>query len=476
AKVVYGDTSESEPVTVTYNVTPNDADQYTPTVPAKTKVDDPTSLTADEKKTIEDKIVEANKDKLPEGTGVTVANDGTATITYPDKSVDKISGNKLVEEKKSADKLDPTVKAKTKVDDPTKLTDDEKKEVEDNIRDNNPGLPEGTKIDVGDNGDTTITYPDKSVDTIEGNKLVEEKTSAEKPDPTVPAKTKVDDPTKLTNDEKKEVEDNIRDNNPGLPEGTKIDVSDNGDTTITYPDKSVVTILGNKLVEEKKSAENLDPTVPAKTKVDDPTKLTNDEKKEVEDKVTEANKDKFPEGTEVTVDDDGTVTINYPDGSQDTIPGDQVVEAKTDADKTNPTVLGTKVKVKDPNNLTDEEKQQVKESIENANKDQFPEGTQVTIGNDGTATITYPDGSQDVIPGSQLVTKQGSDVANTGDVKNNGQGTTASIQGVTADTTAKKLPQTGEQDTSATAATGLGLIILSLLGLFGLGSKKRKED
>ena len=553
AKVVYGDTSESEPVTVTYNVTPNDADQYTPTVPAKTKVDDPTkltadekkevedkvteankdqfpagtqvtigndgtatitypdksvdtiegkklveeknsaekldptvpaktkvdnptSLTADEKKTIEDKIVEANKDKFPEGTGVTVANDGTATITYPDKSVDTIEGKKLVEEKTSAEKLDPTVPAKTKVDDSTKLTDDEKKEVEDNIRANNPGLPEGTKIKVGDNGDTTITYPDTSVDTIPGKKLVEEKNSSEKLDPTVKDKTKVDDPTKLTDDEKKEVEDNIRSNNPGLPEGTKIDVGDNGDTTITYPDTSVDTITGDKLVEEKTSAENLDPTVKAKTKVDDPTKLTNDEKKEVEDKVTEANKDKFPEGTEVTVDDDGTVTINYPDGSQDTIPGDQVVEAKTDADKTNPTVLGTKVKVKDSNNLTDEEKQQVKESIENANKDQFSEGTQVTIGNDGTATITYPDGSQDVIPGSQLVTKQGSDVANTGDVKNNGQGTTASIQGVTADTTAKKLPQTGEQDTSATAATGLGLIILSLLGLFGLGSKKRKED
>ncbi|EKW98438.1 hypothetical protein, partial [Ligilactobacillus saerimneri] len=68
-----------------------------------------------------------------------------------------------------------------------------------------------------------------------------------------------------------------------------------------------------------------------------PKKLTDDEKKEVAGKVTEANKDKFPEKTEVTVADDGTVTINYPDGSQDTIPGDQVVEAKKDADKTNPT-------------------------------------------------------------------------------------------------------------------------------------------
>ena len=56
AKVVYGDQSESEPVTVTYNVTPNDADQYTPTVKAKTKVDDPTKLTNDEKKEVEDNI------------------------------------------------------------------------------------------------------------------------------------------------------------------------------------------------------------------------------------------------------------------------------------------------------------------------------------------------------------------------------------------------------------------------------------
>ena len=331
---------------------------------------------------------------------------------------------------------------------------------------------------MGDNGDTTITYPDKSVGTILGNQLVEEKnSSAEKLNPTVPAKTKVDDSTKLTNDEKKEVEDKVTEaNKDKFPEGTEVTVDDDGTVTINYPDGSQDTIPGDQVVEAKKDADKTNPTVPAKTKVDDPTKLTADEKKEVADKVTEANKDKFPEKTEVTVADDGKVTINYPDGSQDTIPGDQVVEAKKDADKTNPTVLGTKVGVKDPNNLTDEEKQQVKESIENANKYQFPAGTQVTIGNDGTATITYPDGSQDVIPGSQLVTKQGSDVANTGDVKNNGQGTTASIQGVTADTTAKKLPQTGEQDTSATAATGLGLIILSLLGLFGLGSKKRKED
>ncbi|WP_191991120.1 DUF1542 domain-containing protein [Limosilactobacillus reuteri] len=192
---------------------------------------------------------------------------GTYTIDHHDEYV-------YVVEKTSAE-LDPTVKDKTKVDDPKKLTNDEKKEVEDNIRANNPGLPENTKIDVGDNGDTTITYPDKSVDTITGDKLVEEKTSAEL-DPTVKDKTKVDDPKKLTNDEKKEVEDNIRANNPGLPENTKIDVGDNGDTTITYPDKSVDTITGDKLVEEKTSPDTSATKDAAKNAIDQAAQAKND--------------------------------------------------------------------------------------------------------------------------------------------------------------------------------------------------------
>ncbi|MBM6813235.1 YSIRK-type signal peptide-containing protein, partial [Limosilactobacillus reuteri] len=52
---------------------------------------------------------------------------GTYTIDHHDEYV-------YVVKKTSAEKLDPTVKAKTKVDDKTKLTDDEKKEVEGNIR------------------------------------------------------------------------------------------------------------------------------------------------------------------------------------------------------------------------------------------------------------------------------------------------------------------------------------------------------
>src|SRR5699024_12531927 len=155
--------------------------------------------------------------------------------------------------------LAQTVKLKNKIDDPTNPTRRYTEQVEDNIRANTPGLPENTKIEVGDNGDTTITYPDKSVDTITGDKLVEEKTSAEKLDPTVKAKTKVDDKTKLTDDEKKEVEDNIRANNPGLPKETKIEVGDNGDRSEEHREGKDDTITGDKQDEEKNTAEKLDP-------------------------------------------------------------------------------------------------------------------------------------------------------------------------------------------------------------------------
>ncbi|MBL1072413.1 hypothetical protein, partial [Lactobacillus kitasatonis] len=40
---------------------------------------------------------------------------------------------------------------------------------------------------------------------------------------------------------------------------------------------------------------------------------------------------------------------------------------------------------------------------EDANKGNFPDGTTVTVGPDGTATINYKDTSSETIPGSDLV-------------------------------------------------------------------------
>ena len=47
-------------------------------------------------------------------------------------------------------------------------------------------------------------------------------------------------------------------------------------------------------------------------------------------------------------------------------------ELTIEGDKITPTVPGDKVTVKDPSHLTDDEKNQVKNNVDNANKDKFP--------------------------------------------------------------------------------------------------------
>src|SRR5699024_4212679 len=220
-------------------------------------------------------------------------------------------------------------------------------------------LPEGSKVTVGDNGDVTVTYPDGSKDTIPGDKVVQGKSDAEKNEQKVTRdKEKVDNTNKLTEDEKSEVVKAVEDANKDengkstLPDGTTVTVGDNGDVTVTYPDGSKDTIPGDKVVEGKTTteSENNEPKVPGdKVKVDDPNKLTEDEKSEVVKAVEDANKDEngkstLPEGSKVTVGDNGDVTVTYPDGSKDTIPGDKVVEGKSDAENNEPKVPGDKVK------------------------------------------------------------------------------------------------------------------------------------
>ncbi len=219
------------------------------------------------------------------------------------------------------------------------------------------------------------------------------------------------------------------------------------------------------------------PSEDDKVKVDDSTKLTDGEKEDVVKAVEDANKDDngnstLPDGTKITVGDNGDVTVTYPDGSKDTIPGDKVVEGKTDADKTDVTVPGTKVEVGDPTKLTDGEKGQVEEAIKDANPN-LPDGTKITVADDGTATITYPDGSVDQISAADLITKPtAADQAGkgTGTTTTNGQGAPAG-QGK-ADQ-AKTLPQTGNEQGSLLAASGLGML---LLGMLWLGGKRKKED
>ncbi|WP_170243489.1 LPXTG cell wall anchor domain-containing protein, partial [Streptococcus suis] len=127
--------------------------------------------------------------------------------------------------------------------------DDEKKAVEDAIKESNPNLPDGTTITVDKDGTATIKYPDGSTDVIPGKDLVRPATDADKTTPVVPTdKVPAKDPNNLTDDEKKAVEDAIKEANPNLPDGTTITIDKDGTATIKYPDGSTDVIPGKDLV------------------------------------------------------------------------------------------------------------------------------------------------------------------------------------------------------------------------------------
>ncbi|HFI0962966.1 TPA: Ig-like domain-containing protein, partial [Streptococcus suis] len=399
-----------------------DAEKNDLTNPTKTPVADTNNLTDDEKAKVKDEVEKSNPD-LPSGTTITVGNDGTATITYPDGSTDTLTGTVTVigttpTPQTDAEKNDVTNPTKTPVADTNNLTEDEKAKVKEEVEKSNPNLPSGTTVEVGNDGTVTITYPDGSVDTIPGTDTVATEppyepvpqTDAEKNGITNPTKTPVADTNNLTEDEKAKVKEEVEKSNPGLPSGTTIEVGNDGSVAITYPDGSIDIIPGADTVVPttpvpQTDAEKNDVTNPAKTPVADTNNLTEEEKAKVKEEVEKSNPG-LPSGTTIEVSNGGSVTITYPDGSIDIIPAtDAVVPTtptpQTDAEKngiTNP----TKTPVADTNNLTEDEKAKVKEEVEKSNPG-LPTGTTIEVSNGGSVTITYPDGSIDIIPATDAV-------------------------------------------------------------------------
>ena len=200
---------------------------------------------------------------------------------------------------------------------------------------------------------------------------------------TIPLPIVVPDPEHLTPKEIEKLVDKVKESNPN----TIVTADDKGNVTVT--DK---TTGDSALIPVKDlTVKDFEPVKPdEKVPVKDKSHLTPEEKKQVADKV----KDKNP-GKEVTVGDDGTATVTDPTtGISHTIPGTDLVTQ--DFEPVKPT---EKVPVKDKVHLTPEEKKQVADKV----KDKNP-GKEVTVGDDGTATVTDPTtGISHTIPATDLV-------------------------------------------------------------------------
>ena len=338
-----------------------------PTTPVV--VGNPDALTDKEKEDIKDAVVAENPG-LNKG-DVTVDNQGNVVTPKGNLPKEDVvttvlnKPNKLVE-----------------VENPNSLTVKEKEAVKEAVANANPGLDK-KDIKVDDQGNVT---------TPKGNLPAKDVVTSTLKKPTTPVE--VVNPSKLTDPEKAKVVEEIIKNNPGLTD-KDIKVDDQG---------NVETPKGNLPSEDVVTPALKKPTTPVEVK--DPNNLTEKEKEEVKKAVIEANKDANGQptlnGDQVTVNNDGSVTT--PKGN---LPSEDVV---TPALK-KPT---TPVEVKDPNNLTEKEKEEVKKAVIEANKDANGQptlnGDQVTVNNDGS--VTTPKGNlpaKDVVT-TKVVTTKGDSV------------------------------------------------------------------
>ena len=365
----------------------------------KTLVKDPAKLTDEEKAAIAAKVKEVNP-----GATVVVDDKGNATVTTPEGKTAVIPATDLVKSAEDATKpnagndivkpADKTVAAN-----PEKLTDAEKKAIEDKVKAVNPGAT----VVVDDKGNATVTTPEGKTAVIPATDLVKTEADAAKPnagnDVVKPAdKTLVKDPAKLTDAEKKAIEDKVKAVNPGAT----VVVDDKGNATVTTPEGKTAVIPATDLVKSaedatKPNAGN-DIVKPAdKTVAANPEKSTDAEKKAIEDKVKAVNP-----GATVVVDDKGNATVTTPEGKTAVIPATDLVKSAEDAAKPNAgndvAKPADKTLVKDPAKLTDEEKAAIAAKVKEVNP-----GATVVVDDKGNATVTTPEGKTAVIPATDLV-------------------------------------------------------------------------
>ena len=365
----------------------------------KTAVANKDALTPEEKKAIEDKVKAVNP-----GATVAVDDKGNATVTTPEGKTAVIPATDLVKTPEDAAKpkagndivkpADKTVAANLE-----KLTDAEKKAIEDKVKAVNPDAT----VAVDDKGNATVTTPEGKTAVIPGKDLVKTAEDATKPkagnDIVKPAdKTVAANPEKLTDAEKKAIEDKVKAVNPGAT----VAVDDKGNATVTTPEGKTAVIPGNDLVKSQEDATKPkagnDVAKPAdKTLVKDPAKLTDEEKAKIAAKVKEVNP-----GATVVVDDKGNATVTTPEGKTAVIPGNDLVKSQEDAAKPkagNDIVKpADKTLVKDPAKLTDEEKAAIAAKVKEVNPD-----STVVVDDKGNATVTTKDGKTAVIPATDLV-------------------------------------------------------------------------
>ncbi len=210
-------------------------------------------------------------------------------------------------------------------------------------------------VSVDTKGNATITFTDGTKRVMPASLLVlKNETDKDKYKPTLPARTPVVKPSKLTDEDKKTVIAAFKKANPDDSEFSKHLAKDNAiafdadgkNLVVTYEDGSTLEIPASDLVYQGATIADWAPyRVPVPTEVDDPSQaLTKDQKTAIASEFDEAN-NSFPvyqdakkhnkNTSPVTFDNKNNAVITWADGSQTTIPAWQFLKKKqTQSQKT----------------------------------------------------------------------------------------------------------------------------------------------
>ena len=334
-----------------------------------------------------------NTNDLPKGTNYSWSEQpdtskpgsktGKVLITYPDKSTEEVTVT--VEVTPQKDEYSPTGI-------PQEVDNGHVPDPETSVT--KTGLPEGTTVtwktrpDVSTPGShpgvALVHYPDGTEDEVEIPVTVKKQSDTFNPTAKEPNQT-------VRHNEVPDPEKSINTND--LPKGTNYSWSEQPDTSkpgsktgkvlITYPDKSTEEVTVTVEVTPQKDDYDPQPKTQTVEHAQVPsTKDSIENVKTLPEGTTFGWKDgKIPD-TSKHGEKKGVVTVTYPDGSTE----DVDVVITVNPEDFSPVVPMEKVPVKNPENLSPEEQDKVKEKVTKANP-----GKDVTVDSKGNVTITDPE-------------------------------------------------------------------------------------
>ena len=365
----------------------------------KVKVDNPKGLTEKEKTAVENAVKEANPSlKTNTKIKVTVDNTGKVTVTYSDNSHNELTADKTVEPKTKAEKAteakaeleEVAKKEKEDIKADNSLSDSDKRELNDKV--------DKAKNDAIDNIDAKTTVKDiedakqkgeQAIKAVHQSELDKKKVEAKKELETAAEAEKKEIESDLTLDpdtkvQKKKEVDKVKETAEKAVEAA--DTSDEVTNATTEGKKEIAAVHTVDVDKVKaKAIANLAEAADAEKKeIDADNGLTTSEKTELKNKVDKVKGEHEGKiNTETTAEDIAKATTA---GKQAIAGVHTPTDIKDKSKKLN--APQEKVKVKDLNQLTPSEKDDVKAAVKKAN----PNLSDNDITVDDKGNVTSPKG------------------------------------------------------------------------------------